>query len=149
MNNAKPPMVSVPLNLFGGLYTEASPEGLPEGASPLVINDYFSVGSVQPRPGKQNVYSPAGSGAGVQNILVQVSAAAIKAAHGTPITLIPAPGPNLLIVPISVVAQYNFVTIPYTASSGGVLTPFLGLGTAYANILSGYVFALSGLDFQN
>lgn len=46
----------MPLELAGGLYTEASPETLPLGASPLVINCDFILGSNQQRPGKQNQY---------------------------------------------------------------------------------------------
>jgi len=38
------------------LYTEATPESLPEGASPLCVNCDFIVGQVNPRPGKENVY---------------------------------------------------------------------------------------------
>lgn len=51
----------VPQELFGGLYTEATPESLPVGASPLSINTDYMVGSVTPRPGKQSVYSFANS----------------------------------------------------------------------------------------
>lgn len=39
-----------------GLYTECAVSDLPNGASPLCINDDFIIGSVQPRPGKQNAY---------------------------------------------------------------------------------------------
>lgn len=57
MNNAKqPPYVPVPLDLIGGLYTEATPETLPLGASPLVLNCDFILGSNLQRPGKQNAY---------------------------------------------------------------------------------------------
>lgn len=56
MNNASAPFISVPQELFGGLYTEATPESLPEGASPLCVNCDFIVGQVTPRPGKENVY---------------------------------------------------------------------------------------------
>jgi hypothetical protein len=40
-----------------GLFTEARPEQLPEGASPLSINTDYIVGSVGPRPGKSSVYT--------------------------------------------------------------------------------------------
>jgi hypothetical protein len=40
-----------------GLFTEARPEQLPEGASPLSLNTDYVVGSVSPRPGKQSVYT--------------------------------------------------------------------------------------------
>jgi hypothetical protein len=40
-----------------GLFTEARPEQLPEGASPLSLNTDYIVGSVGPRPGKQSVYT--------------------------------------------------------------------------------------------
>ena len=56
MQNVSPPFVSVPQELFGGLYTEATPESLPEGASPLCINCDFIIGQVTPRPGKESVY---------------------------------------------------------------------------------------------
>lgn len=53
MNNADAPFTSAPMELFGGLYTEATPESLPLGASPRVINCDFILGSVLQRPGKQ------------------------------------------------------------------------------------------------
>lgn len=57
MNNASAPaFVSVPQELFGGLYTEATPESLPQGASPLCVNSDFIVGQVTARPGKQSVF---------------------------------------------------------------------------------------------
>lgn len=56
MNNADAPLAPIPLELLGGLYTEASPESLPLGASPLVINCDFILGSVLIRPGKQSVF---------------------------------------------------------------------------------------------
>ncbi len=46
----------MPLELAGGLYTEATPETLPLGASPLVINCDFILGSNLQRPGKKNQY---------------------------------------------------------------------------------------------
>lgn len=39
---------------FLGLFTEATPEGLPQGASPRSINTDYIVGSVGPRPGKKS-----------------------------------------------------------------------------------------------
>ncbi len=56
MNNADTPLAPVPLELLGGLYTEATPETLPLGASPVVINCDFILGSVLIRPGKQSVF---------------------------------------------------------------------------------------------
>src|SRR5258708_6551624 len=44
------------LDKFLGLYTEADPTSLPDGASPLTINDDFQIGEVYQRPGKQSVY---------------------------------------------------------------------------------------------
>ena len=44
------------MELMGGLYTEATPETLPLGASPRVINCDFILGSVFQRPGKQNQF---------------------------------------------------------------------------------------------
>jgi len=56
LNNADTPLAPVPLELLGGLYTEASPETLPLGASPLVINCDFILGQVFMRPGKQSIF---------------------------------------------------------------------------------------------
>jgi len=44
------------MELMGGLYTEATPESLPLGASPRVINCDFILGSVFQRPGKQSQF---------------------------------------------------------------------------------------------
>jgi hypothetical protein len=52
-----PEPIAVPLELIGGLYTEATPETLPLGASPLVINCDFILGSNLQRPGKESVYT--------------------------------------------------------------------------------------------
>lgn len=52
-----PQPIEVPLALIGGLYTEALPETLPLGASPLVINCDFILGSNLQRPGKQSIYT--------------------------------------------------------------------------------------------
>ena len=52
MNNAQAPsFVTVELTLFGTLFTEAQPEALPNGASPLSVNCDYDVGSVTQRPG--------------------------------------------------------------------------------------------------
>lgn len=56
MHNVKNPFVPVPLELMGGLYTEATPESLPAGASSRVVNCDFVVGSVTPRPGKRSEF---------------------------------------------------------------------------------------------
>jgi hypothetical protein len=52
-----PEPIAVPLELIGGLYCEATPETLPLGASPLVINCDFILGSNLQRPGKESVYT--------------------------------------------------------------------------------------------
>lgn len=52
-----PQPIEVPLELIGGLWTEALPETLPLGASPLVINCDFILGSNLQRPGEQSVYT--------------------------------------------------------------------------------------------
>lgn len=57
MNNAKsPPFAPVPVELLGGLYSEASPESQPLGSSPRVINCDFILGSAFQRPGKKSVF---------------------------------------------------------------------------------------------
>jgi hypothetical protein len=42
---------SAPLDVFGGLVTNANPESLPHGASPLCWDCDFITGSVFTRPG--------------------------------------------------------------------------------------------------
>jgi len=44
------------LTLFGGLYTEANAESLPDGASPLTINCDYDLGKVFQRPGKESAF---------------------------------------------------------------------------------------------
>src|SRR5260221_4581310 len=46
---------SVTLDNFGGLITEAPPESLPEGASPLTYACDFPIAAVTTRPGLQSV----------------------------------------------------------------------------------------------
>lgn len=67
MNNVAPPLVQVPLATFLGLYTEASPEDLPEGASPQCWDVDFVVGSVKMRPGIASAYSFSGENTGPNN----------------------------------------------------------------------------------
>lgn len=56
MNNADQPFISIELTLFGTLFTEAEPEALPNGSSPLSLNCDYNVGSVIQRPGLQNQF---------------------------------------------------------------------------------------------
>lgn len=56
MNNVKSPFVTQDLDVYGGLYTESNPPDLPPGASPLVINCDFQIGTVGIRPGLESVY---------------------------------------------------------------------------------------------
>src|SRR5262252_8072417 len=51
------PQVKASQDSFLGLFTEATPEGLPLGASPRSINTDYIVGSVGPRPGKRSVFT--------------------------------------------------------------------------------------------
>lgn len=44
------------MTLFLGLYTEANPESLPDGASPLSINCDYNLGKVFQRPGKESAF---------------------------------------------------------------------------------------------
>lgn len=89
-------------------------------------------------------------GSGLQNLHVTLTAAQINSATvtGVPIELIPAQGPNLLIVPLFYVAQYNFVSVPYTGTAS--LDPFIGLGSTLADVLNSYVASLdNGFLKQN
>ena len=47
---------SAPLIVFGGLVTNARPESLPEGASPICHDVDFITGSVRTRPGLSSNY---------------------------------------------------------------------------------------------
>lgn len=64
MQNAAPPLVSVPLTAFLGLFTEASPDSLPEGVSPLNWDCDFDIGLVTIRPCLQSAFSFSGSSTG-------------------------------------------------------------------------------------
>lgn len=64
MINAGQGYVEVPLSAFLGLYTEASPESLPEGASPLCWDVDFNIGGVGMRPGKQSAFAFSGADTG-------------------------------------------------------------------------------------
>jgi hypothetical protein len=64
MQNAAPPLISVPLTAFLGLFTEASPDALPEGVSPLNWDCDFDIGLVTIRPCLQSAFSFGGSSTG-------------------------------------------------------------------------------------
>jgi hypothetical protein len=56
MFNLKQPFATAILDKFLGLYTEAPPTSLPEGASPLSLNCDYEIADVHQRPGKESAY---------------------------------------------------------------------------------------------
>lgn len=76
---------------------------------------------------------PAGP-AGLQNARITLTAAQINQAAnaGGTLQLIAAPGPNLLIVPLSLTVQYVFVSSPYLGTAG--IEPRIGFGTSETDI---------------
>lgn len=84
---------------------------------------------------------------GIQNVRISVSAAQIVTTGTTPLELIPAQGPDLLIVPLSVVVQYTFVSTAY--SGGNRIFPQLGMGTTVADIQSSFNVSLSTHSFSD
>ena len=56
-----PDLQTAPLDTFGGLFTGASPDSLPEGASPRLYNVDFLVGGVGTRPGLDPLFTYSGN----------------------------------------------------------------------------------------
>lgn len=54
----------------------------------------------------------------LQTVTVTLSAAQIKNAGASPVSLIPTPGTNKYIYPIAIFASYIFGTVPYTNANG-------------------------------
>jgi len=104
MNNASPPFVNVPLSSFLGLYTEASPVDLPEGASPRNWDVDFIIGSVLMRPGIGNAISFGGRSTGPNG-----PTSGTDGSNGG----VPWTNPNAILHPDSV---YSSLTIPSTFS---------------------------------
>lgn len=50
---------------------------------------------------------------------VTLTSAQLKALHGTPVTLLAAPGAGFMYVPKSIVYEYNFLTTAYTLGAAG------------------------------
>jgi hypothetical protein len=117
------------------------PEVIESGAGNSQIVLYPSPGT------KQFVdLAPPGGTAGLQNVRRALSAADLNSSFATPIQLVPAQGPNLVIVPLSAVVQYTFVTTPYTGPGG--LNPIIGLGSNQADIATSFVLPIDTQVFK-
>jgi hypothetical protein len=100
-------------------------------------------------------------GNGTLKTYVHLTSSQLLSLHGTPITVIPAPGMGYFVHVLSVMAQYKYNTTAYTQGSGGDLAlryvgdtndqavvPFTGLLDQTANTVS-QVFSVSPyLDAQ-
>ena len=63
---------------------------------------------------------------GLRKAVVSISSAQILAMNVTPVVVIPAPGPGLVIVPITAYIVYNFKTTAYASAASNWLTTFNG-----------------------
>lgn len=61
------------------------------------------------------------------NIVVDVSSAQIKALNASPVELVPAPGANKIIVPVSAVGFLSFGTTQYTVGGGEAVISYPGV----------------------
>jgi hypothetical protein len=64
VHNITPALAPVPLEAFLGLVTLASPDSLPEGASPRCYDNDYLVGETHLRPGTTSVYTYSGESVG-------------------------------------------------------------------------------------
>lgn len=80
--------------------------------------------------GNPVVVPPPPTNTGIQNTTVQMSAAQYKASTVTPFQILPAPGPNRVIVPLSCLTQVNFVSKQYSINPN----PTIGFGTSSSDI---------------
>jgi hypothetical protein len=65
-----------------------------------------------------------------------ITSAQLKALHGTPLTIIAAPGVGFAIYPISLVLQYDFVTTPYTIHGESIVLDYNNAGSAFKQTFS-------------
>lgn len=123
MNNAAPPLTQIPLSSFLGLYTEASPEDLPEGVSPLTWDTDFVIGSVLMRPGIGSAFSFGGQNTGPRNC---------QAGNDVSLNLVPWDSPGNIVAhdgSYASAAPTPSAVGPKTAGTGASSGP----GTAWTN----------------
>src|SRR6266704_3234244 len=109
--------------------------------------------ALMPTPGIQSFTDltppPPPEGTGLQNTRIVLSAAQLRASGITPISLLPAPGANRVIIVLSATIQYNFVSIPYTSLNGGALNPVIGLGNTVADVQNSFVVTVNSNSFKD
>lgn len=81
-------------------------------------------GGVVDTSGATSLLTPAPQ---VQIATVNITAAQILALHGTPITIVPAPGANKLVDVSAILYEFNYGTVQY-ATSTGVVNLYWGSG---------------------
>ena len=67
-----------------------------------------------------NFVNGAGTNATFRRVLLNITAAQLKAIKATPLTLVAAPGAGLAIIPVSVFYKYNFLTTAFTLNAGAL-----------------------------
>lgn len=122
------------MTTFGGLVTLASPESLPEGASPRCHDNDYVVGGTQTRDGLTSVYSYAAqSSAGPNGATLAVSSAW---ANPTAILANTAAAASVIAYPVSGnldVTQFSFA-LPSTDVVQGIVVTLTGYATAAADV---------------
>jgi hypothetical protein len=61
---------------------------------------------------------------------VALTSAQLLALHGTPITLVPAPGAGIVVYPTQIVLEYKFVTTAYTINGDSMILDYNNAGSA-------------------
>ena len=72
--------------------------------------------------------------------MITLTAAQLKGAFATAVELIPAPGANHAIIPLSCFMQLNFVTTAYTLEPNGII----GFGNDASDVTDGYAMSAAG-----
>lgn len=120
--------VPITLSGMGGLVTLASPDNLPEGASPRTYDTDFDVGSVRTRAGLTSYYNVASES------VTKAPTVANSSTWNTPNNILANDGSYTSITPVNVA---NFIdltalveSVPTTSSITGALWTLMGFATA-------------------
>lgn len=120
--------VPITLSGMGGLVTLASPDNLPEGASPRTYDTDFDVGSVRTRAGLTSYYNVASES------VTKAPTAANSSTWNTPNNILANDGSYTSITPVNVANSIDLTalveSVPTTSSITGALWTLTGFATA-------------------
>lgn len=131
--------VPITLSGFGGLVSLASPDNLPEGASPRTYDTDFDVGSVRSRSGLTSYYNAASES------VTNAPTVANSSTWNTPDAILLNDGSYTSQTPVSVANTLTLTAfvfgVPSTSSITGALLTLIGFATAPCDLTAQLIVA--------